>query len=90
MNSDASFRGRYKSGAGGNCLNCLMDNPGLVITNEAMKSVVLIANCRLLASVRESEDHKLGPSLNITSSAITVNHFAIFTLSVVYTECDWR
>ena len=31
VNSDASFRSRYKSGAGGNCLNCLMDNPGLIL-----------------------------------------------------------
>ena len=38
-----------------------------MITNAQRKSVVVIASCRLLASVSESGLHELGPSLEILS-----------------------
>ena len=43
-----------------------------MITNELMNAVVVIASCKLLASVRESEDQRLGPSLHIPSMQLTI------------------
>ena len=38
-----------------------------MMTGAEIKSVVLIANCRLLASVMESDDQSDGPSLHMVS-----------------------
>ena len=45
----------------------------LVITSAERKSVIVIASCRVLASVTESEVHKRGPSLQMLSKQVTVN-----------------
>ena len=43
------------------------------ITNADRKSVVVIASCKLLASVSESGLHKLGPSLDTYSEQATID-----------------
>ena len=42
-------------------------------TSEQIKSVVVIARCKLLASVKECELHKLGPSLQLLSIYATID-----------------